>query len=239
MNMGIQDSVDLGWKLQAMIQGWGGPELLKSYEIERRPVAIRNVNEATDNLKLMLKPREKLNNLVFEPGTEGDHARKEFGDAYTAMMKREWYTIGIHLGFRYEGSPIVIADGTPEPEDTVSTYEQAARPGHRAPHVWLTPTESTLDYFGQEFVLLRFDPATETDRLINAAHSREVPIRLVDVDNQEARVLYETRLVLVRPDGHVAWRGDEQPEDAASVIDIVRGAHASNQVPQPINLLEA
>jgi 2-polyprenyl-6-methoxyphenol hydroxylase-like FAD-dependent oxidoreductase len=239
MNMGIQDSVDLGWKIQAMVQGWGGPELLKSYEIERRPVAIRNVNEATNNLKLMLTPREKLNNHVFEPGAEGDQARKEFGDAYTAMMKREWYTIGIHLGFRYEGSPIVIADGTPEPEDTVSTYEQTARPGHRAPHVWLTSTQSTLDYFGQEFVLMRFDPALDTERLLGVAHSKHVPIRLVDIENAEARQLYGTELVLVRPDGHVAWRGDTQPDNAGEVIDVVRGARAVTQASNPTTLLEA
>ncbi|WP_043285878.1 FAD-dependent oxidoreductase [Paraburkholderia oxyphila] len=239
MNMGIQDSVDLGWKLQAMVQGWGGPELLKSYEIERRPVAIRNVNEATNNLKLMLAPREKLNGHVFEPGSEGDHARKEFGDAYTAMMKREWYTIGIHLGFRYEGSPIVIPDGTPEPEDTVSTYEQTARPGHRAPHVWLTSTQSTLDYFGHEFVLMRFDPALDADHLLSAARGKDVPIRLVDIDNAEARELYGAGLVLVRPDGHVAWRGDTQPDDAANVIDVVRGARAFNQALNPTTLLEA
>jgi 2-polyprenyl-6-methoxyphenol hydroxylase-like FAD-dependent oxidoreductase len=237
MNMGIQDSVDLGWKLQALVLGWGGPELLASYETERRPVAIRNVNEATNNLKLMLAPREKLNHLVFEPGRDGDHARKEFGDAYTTMMKREWYTIGIHLGFRYEGSPIVIPDGTPEPEDTVSTYEQTARPGHRAPHVWLTPSESTLDYYGREFVLMRFDPEADADRLIDAARSKDVPIRLVDVENEDACKLYGSMLVLVRPDGHVAWRGDEQPADVAYVIDVVRGARAFSQA-SPLTRLQ-
>jgi 2-polyprenyl-6-methoxyphenol hydroxylase-like FAD-dependent oxidoreductase len=239
MNMGIQDSVDLGWKLQALVEGWGGQELIRSYEIERRPVAIRNVNEATNNLKLMLTPREKLNNLVFESGPEGDRARKEFGDAYTAMMKREWYTIGIHLGFRYEGSPIVVPDGTPEPEDTVSTYEQTARPGHRAPHVWLTPTQSTLDYFGREFVLLRFDASAAVDGFTKAAGSRGVPFRTVDIDNHEARAIYESKLVLIRPDGHVAWRGDIEPNDVSNVIDVARGARAFNHVSQSDNLQEA
>src|SRR5690606_17497450 len=112
MNMGIQDSVDLGWKLAPLVQGWGGETLRASYEIERRPVSIRNVQEATNNLKLMLTPREQLNKDVFLPGPEGDKARKIFGDAYTQMMKREWYTIGIHLGYRYEGSPIIVSDGT-------------------------------------------------------------------------------------------------------------------------------
>ncbi len=227
MNMGIQDAVDLGWKLQALVQGWGGPHLLQTYEDERRPVAIRNVNEATNNLKLMLTPRESLSKAVFEPGAEGDRARTEFGDAYTKMMKREWYTIGIHLGFRYEGSAIVVADGTPEPEDTVSTYEQTARPGHRAPHAWIEPGKSTLDLFGREFVLLRFDPSAQTDRLRAAAKKAGVPMVVVDLESPDIARLYERKLVLVRPDGHVAWRDDRQPHDADSIIDTLRGARAS------------
>jgi 2-polyprenyl-6-methoxyphenol hydroxylase-like FAD-dependent oxidoreductase len=226
MNMGIQDAVDLGWKLQALVEGWGGAHLMESYEIERRPVAIRNVNEATGNLKLMLKPRETLTPQVFEPGPDGDAARREFGDAYTAMMKREWYTIGIHLGFRYEGSPVIVPDGTPEPEDTVTTYEQTARPGHRAPHVWLEPGKSTLDLFGREFVLLRFDPEADVDRLVAAAKDADMPLKVIDIDNAEASALYALKLVLVRPDGHVGWRADAQPDDAAYVVDIVRGARA-------------
>ena len=223
MNMGIQDAVDLGWKLQAMVEGWGGAHLLDTYEFERRPVAIRNVNEATNNLKLMLTPRQSLSPAVFEPGPEGDRARKVFGDAYTAMMKREWYTIGIHLGFRYEGSSIVVPDGTTEPEDTVNTYVQTARPGHRAPHVWLEPEKSTLDLFGRDFVLVRFDKTLAVRELEEAAARAGVPLTVVDLDDDRARTLYEHKLVLVRPDGHVAWRADALPEDADALVDIVRG----------------
>ncbi|CAN7700248.1 FAD-dependent oxidoreductase [Paraburkholderia sp. SIMBA_054] len=225
MNMGIQDAVDLGWKLQAMVQGWGGEHLLDTYELERRPVAIRNVNEATSNLKLMLTPRENLSAAVFEPGEAGDEARRIFGDAYTRMMKREWYTIGIHLGFRYEGSSIVLPDGTPEPEDTVSTYVQTSRPGHRAPHVWLEPGRSTLDLFGQAFVLLRFDRSLTVDLLRDAADQAGVPFNVVDIDNEPARAAYERALVLVRPDGHVAWRADTAPEDPQALIDVIRGKY--------------
>ena len=158
-----------------------------------------------------------------EPGPEGDHARRAFGDAYTQMMKREWYTIGIHLGFRYEGSSIVVPDGTPEPEDTVSTYVQTARPGHRAPHVWLTHGQSTLDLFGREFVLMRFDSSVEIDALSAAAKHAGVPLRIADINHDKARALYECALVLVRPDGHVVWRANTQPDDVDALIDIVRG----------------
>lgn len=229
MNMGIQDSVDLSWKLTAMLQGWGGMHLTESYGIERRPVAVRNVDEATNNLKRMLKPRESLSPAVFEPGPEGDRARKKFGDAFTAAMRREWFSIGIHLGFRYEGSPIVVPDGTPEPEDTVTTYVQTARPGHRAPHVWLTSDLSTLDFYGREFVLVRLDKDAPVDRLRAAADARGLPLSVVDLANEEARTLYERKLVLVRPDGHVAWRGDAQPDDVEGIIDIIRGENGGRR----------
>jgi 2-polyprenyl-6-methoxyphenol hydroxylase-like FAD-dependent oxidoreductase len=224
MNMGIQDAVDLGWKIEAMLGGWGGAKLLSSYEIERRPVAIRNVREASGNLRRMLSPRsEHVPPEAFLPGREGDRARKEFGEKFSALMRREWFTLGIHLGYRYEGSPVIVPDGTEEPPDTVSTYEQTARPGHRAPHVWLDEGKSTLDLFGRGFVLLRFDRGAEDAPLAAAATARGVPLLTIDLAHQEAARIYERMLVLVRPDGHVAWRGDAV-DNAARIIDTVRGA---------------
>ena len=227
MNTGIQDAVNLSWKLAGAIDGWGGPMLLESYEIEQRPVAIRNVSEATGNLRRMLSPQAvSPPKEIFEPGAEHDAARKAFGDHYTELMKREWFSIGIHLGYMYEGSPIIVPDGTPQPEDTVSTYTPTARPGSRAPHVWLADGKSILDLFGKTFVLLRFDPATEgADALAAAAAAHGVPFEMMDIDNAEAAALYQRKLVLVRPDGQVAWRGDAVSGDAATIIDTVRGAN--------------
>jgi 2-polyprenyl-6-methoxyphenol hydroxylase-like FAD-dependent oxidoreductase len=226
MNMGIQDSVDLAWKLEACIRGWGGPGLLQSYEIERRPVAIRNVQEASGNLRRMLGPRvQKPPKEAFKPGPDGERARREFGEAYTREMAREWFANGIHLGYRYEGSPVVVPDGTPEPPDTVSTYTQTARPGHRAPHVWLKDGRSTLDLFGRGFVLLRFGTEpVPADGLRKAALDRRVPLDIVDIDEAHVAELYGNRLVLVRPDGHVAWRADAEPGSPDLLIDTVRGS---------------
>lgn len=225
MNTGIQDAVNLSWKLAATLDGWGGPGLLQSYETEMRPIAIRNVSEATGNLKRMLSPR------VVSPGpemfadtSEAEQKRREFGDAYTELMKREWFSIGIHLGYMYEGSPIVVPDGTPQPEDTVQTYVPTARPGSRAPHVWLADGSSLIDHFGRDFVLLRLGTAAPDGAALAAAAARhKVPFKMVAIDNAEAVALYERRLVLVRPDGQVAWRGDELPGDVDSLIDAVRG----------------
>ena len=224
MNTGMQDSVDLGWKLDAVLKGWGGSNLLASYEAERRPVALRNIQEASENLRRMISPRENLSPDVFREGTDGDAARRRFGDAYTAMMKREWFTLHIHLGYRYGGSPVIVPDGSAPPDDPVMVYTQTACPGSRAPHVWLAPGQSTLDLFGHGFVLLRFRSDLDVAPFATAASKREMPFAIVDVDDAEAKALYENDLVLVRPDGFVAWRGDRLPRDVDEVIDIVRGA---------------
>ena len=231
MNTGIQDAVDLGWKLEACVRGWGGSKLLDSYELERRPVALRNVGEATGNLKRMLAPRnERPPALMFEASPAGEQARAEFGARYTKTMRREWFTLGIHLGYFYEGSPIVVADGTPAPADEVSTYAQTSRPGSRAPHVRLGEGRSTLDLFGRGFVLLRFGPKPgAAERFQEAAKRRNLPLSVIDVASEAAAEAYERRLALVRPDGHVAWRGDEEPADALDVVDRVRGAGAGKE----------
>lgn len=227
MNTGILDAVNLGWKLAAVIQGWGVPALLETYEIEQRPVAIRNVTEAGDNLKRMLSPRISSPDAVMfdadNPAAEA--ARIEYGDRYTEMMKREWFSIGIHLGYVYEGSPIVVPDGTPPPPDVVQQYEPTSRPGSRAPHFWLSDGRSVLDLFGREFVLLLNGiDDTACQGLMAAAATRGVPISSYRIDNDAGRAAYSHKLTLVRPDGQVAWRSDTPPVDAAAIIDIVRGA---------------
>ena len=228
MNTGIQEAIDLAWKLEARLRGWGGDNLLASYEAERRPVAARNIREAGGNLARMLSPRDHLPPPeIFHPGSDGDAARRSFGAKFTETMRREWFTLGIHLGYRYEGSPICIPDGTPEPPDEPATYVPTARPGHRAPHAWLAPGQSTLDLFGHGFVLLRFGAVpVDASALAEAAAARGVPLHVQDIRDEAIAAVYERRLVLVRPDGHVAWRGDALPDGADAVIDRVRGAAA-------------
>jgi 2-polyprenyl-6-methoxyphenol hydroxylase-like FAD-dependent oxidoreductase len=232
MNMGIQDAVDLGWKLEAAVRGWAGSNLLGSYEHERRPVAIRNVNEATGNLKRMLSTRDSLSTAgIFDAGPGGDKARKTFGDRYTEMMKREWFAPGIHLGYVYEGSPIIVPDGTPAPPDEVMTYTQTARPGSRSPHVWLSPDRSTLDLFGRGFVLLRLGSnAPDCTTLMAAAKARKLPLSTTEIINADAEKAYVCSLVLVRPDGHVAWRASVAPSsaDALRIVDVIRGEETAS-----------
>ena len=232
MNTGILDAVNLSWKLAAVVQGWGGPHLLDSYEFEQHPVAVRNVTEAGENLRRMLSPRVlKPDPAVFDQNDPNiEAARREYGTRYTEMMRREWFSVGIHLGYVYEGSPIVVPDGTPPPANEVARYTPTARPGSRAPHAWLAEGQSTLDLFGPSFVLLRFgETPPPVDALTEAAAAAGVPLRVANVRHAAAEQLYQRRLVLVRPDGSVAWRADALPSDTASLIDTIRGVHGSAQ----------
>lgn len=227
MNTGIGDAVDLGWKLAAMIEGWGGPELLDSYTAERRPVAQRNVAESSINLKRMLKPRTMPPpKAVFEPGAENDEARRQYGEWFGEMMKREWYTIGVHLGYRYDDSPVIVPDGSPAPPLETARYVQTSRPGARAPHAWLADGRSTLDLFGRAMVLLRLGPDAQAgEGLAEAARSAGAPFESVAIGEPAVIEAYDGYpLVLVRPDGHVAWRGMAEPANPAAIIEIVRGA---------------
>jgi hypothetical protein len=134
-------------------------------------------------------------------------------------------TIGLQIGYRYEGSPICIPDGTPAPPDHPDRFEPSARPGARAPHAALADGRSMLDLFGRTFVLARFGSgAPDGAAIAAAANARQVPLRVVTIEDSEAAALYERKLVLVRPDGHVAWRGDREPDHPLELIDTVRGA---------------
>ena len=222
MNTGIGDAVDLSWKLDATLRGWGGAELLDSYTPERRPVAVRNGRESSANLARMLSPGE--NPTLCDDTPEGAACRAELGPRYAEAMSHEWYTLGIHLGYRYDDSPITWPDRTPAPPLEVAKYVQEARAGARAPHVFLRDGRSTLDLFGDGFVLLRFTKDANAAPILDALRERGVPVTEVDLSEEPAAVAaYSAAMVLVRPDGHVAWRGATMPEPGL-LADCVRGA---------------
>jgi 2-polyprenyl-6-methoxyphenol hydroxylase-like FAD-dependent oxidoreductase len=226
MNTGIGDAVDLSWKLAATLDGWGGGGLLDSYTSERQPIGTRNVAEASGNLRRMLSVGTHPD--ITDDTPQGAATRAKVGTEFTETMRHEWFTLGIHLGYRYEGSPICWPDGSPRPPDEVRKYVPTARPGHRAPHAWLADGRSTLDLFGRGFTLLGFNAdADEAKPLIEAARARHLPIEFVSLAEPDVAALYQRKFVLVRPDGHVAWRDDHMPEDPPRLVDVVRGAATS------------
>jgi hypothetical protein len=140
-----------------------------------------------------------------------------------AMLASEWHSFGVAMGYRYDTSPIAITDGTPPTPDEPGDYVQTARPGHRAPHAWLADGRSTIDLFGDGFTLLRLGFAGDVTPLTAAAADQGVPLRVVAVDDPAIARLYERQLVLVRPDGMVAWRADSPPGNASALIATVTG----------------
>ena len=209
MHTGLEEIVNLGWKLAAMIEGWGGPALLASYEAERRPIAMRNVGLAT----------RSFNAIAAIPGWREGTTDWQVNPAWLSVPEH------IKLHYCYDSSPICVPDGTPAFEADPKQFVPSTRPGTRAPHVWMSDERSTLDLFGDGFVLLRLgDQPPSTAPLLETAAERRVPLREVVIADPDIAALYERPLVLVRPDGHVAWRGDACPADAGAVLDRVRGA---------------
>jgi hypothetical protein len=223
MNTGIADAVDLGWKLAAVLQGWSQDGLLASYDAERRPIGARNVKLTAE----FYGEHGKFDGLaaIEEDSAAGAQARQRIGEALVSGIGRMFRTAGLQLGYCYENSPICVPDCTPPCPDDPEDFTPSARPGSRAPHLWLDDSRSMLDLYGHAFVLLRLgSDAPDVSRFEAAAASRRVPLNVITVAKPEAADLYKRRLVLVRPDGHVAWRSDEMPVNATAIIDKVRGA---------------
>ena len=223
LNTGIGDAFALGWMLHAVLSGRGGAGLLDAYEAERRPVAIRNSSISTENFTSWIAAADFSGVLL--PGPEGDQSRARIGTELSAALQQEWTSTGVALGYRYEGSPLIVPDDTPEPPDPAQTYHQTARPGHRAPHAWLGDGRSTIDLFGNGYVLLRFEAAIDAGAIVVAARDRGIDLQVVDIDVPEIAQLYECALALVRPDAHVCWRSNAAPDgaEAARVITVVAG----------------
>jgi 2-polyprenyl-6-methoxyphenol hydroxylase-like FAD-dependent oxidoreductase len=221
VNTGVDDAVNLAWKLAALVQGWGGPRLLASYEAERRPIALRNTTAAkalASNVGAVpVEPQ------IEQDSAAGDAARR-LASEYLAGFGREFSSLGVQLGARYDGSPIVVGDGSSPPPDDPIDYLPSACPGGRAPHLWLEDGSSLFDHLGPGFTLLRLAGARpEVRPLMAAARKRGLPLKLLDVAHDEAHELYERELALVRPDLHVAWRGDRLPDDCTRLAGTVCG----------------
>jgi 2-polyprenyl-6-methoxyphenol hydroxylase-like FAD-dependent oxidoreductase len=220
MNTGVDDAVNLGWKLAALVQGWGGPRLLDSYEAERRPIALRNTAAAKQLARNV--GQVPVGEAIEQDTPAGEGARRA-ASAFLATFGEEFGSLGVQLGARYDGSPIVIGDDAP-PSDDLITYTPTSVPGGRAPHLWLDDHVSLFDRLGPGFTLLHFDAAeVDVTPLEAAARRRGVPFTRLDLAHAPGRALYDRALALIRPDQHVAWRGDRLPEDCDALISRVTG----------------
>jgi 2-polyprenyl-6-methoxyphenol hydroxylase-like FAD-dependent oxidoreductase len=206
-NTSIDDTVNLGWKLAAVIDGWAAPALLDSYEIERRPIAHRNTNFArlmADSIGRIAMPAN-----LEEAGPEGDAARKVTGAALRQHVSNEFNTPGLALGLCYVGSPVVTAEAGAPPPDDPNHYVPSGYPGARAPHMEVGE-KSLLDLFGRDFTLAVFDAAPADDWEAIATRLG-IPLQVLRLEGDlaaQARALYGADRALIRPDHHIAWRGD-------------------------------
>ncbi len=229
MNAGIADAMNLSWLLAAHLKGWAPAAILDAYEAERRPITEQVSRFAMAHAEKEIKRRGAVPPEIEHPGPEGDRIRAEMGRLCCEINVHQYCCGGINFGTYYDASPIIAYDGCAQPGYSMSEFTPASIPGCRAPHVWLDDDRSLYDAMGPEFTLLRFDWGVEVEGLVAAAKLRGVPLDVLDVQTAEATEPYTTRLVLSRPDQHVAWRGDCVPADPFALIDLVRGAESSDQ----------
>jgi 2-polyprenyl-6-methoxyphenol hydroxylase-like FAD-dependent oxidoreductase len=228
MNMGIADGVDLGWKLAAMLQGWGGEGLLESYEVERRPVHEWIIEEAIANYNA-LGNHLQLPGLE-APGESGEATRREAGDVIFAAKQREFRTLGAVLGYCYENSPVIVRDGSAAPPANSSIYRPSAHPGCLAPHLWLSDGTSLYDHFGEGFTLLVTVAGdnTDTSQAEDIARTMQVPLKVLRPEESRLRPRYGASFALIRPDQHVVWRG----ESVADLGPVLKKVTGFSQIPR-------
>ena len=216
MNMGVGDGVDLGWKIAATLQGWGQAHLIASYEAERRPVHRAVIDEAMANYAIYVAPAAPQ---IEDDTPDGIAIRAKAGAGIQATKAREFNTLGTVLGLCYCDSPIIAPDGGPDPVHDSEVYRPEARPGCLAPHAWLKDGRSLYDLFGQGFALVTAADAdvNDVDRATEDARVLGVPLTVVCPPDVPIAELYGAKLTLIRPDQHVAWRGDRWEDVLAHV----------------------
>ncbi len=220
MNTGVDDAANLAWKIAALIGGWGGPNLLASYETERRPIAFRNTGMAKELSRGVGKV--PIVGEMLDASPAGDRARLNVGK-HLETFKEEFASIGIQLGARYDGSPIIVSDGSTPPPDDPSTYQPTACPGGRAPHLFFPDHSSLFDHLATGFTLLHLHGEHDTSVMADAAEARRIPFKTYRVELPQGRELYACDLALIRPDQHVAWRGDRLPDNCDALLARVAG----------------
>ena len=230
MNMGIADAFDLGWKLSSVIRGSGGPKLLNSYELERKPVAIRSVEhsgvhfEVHNQLKELVAGTDPLR--IDEDTNEGRDLRTKIHTHYQ-IHDGENKDFGIEMGYRYKSAVIIPDEDGIEPTWIPSQYTPTTWPGGRPPHIFLDDGTAIFDHFGKDWTILVFsDQDCGQNLFADPARSLNISLKQVDLSKEElAKTLYERKLVLIRPDHHVAWRADKLNDvnEAWRILNVVTG----------------
>ena len=224
MNAGVADATNLAWLLAAHLHGWAPEAILDAYEAERRPITDQVSKFAMAHAEAEMARRGAIPAEIEDDDPEGERARRDIGRMTYAINVQQYACAGLNFGSYYEHSPIIAYDGAKHPSYTIGTYTPSTVPGCRTPHLTFADGRSLYDVLGADFTLLRLDPTIDVAPLLSAARRRRVPVSLVDLPPSATMGAYNHKLVLSRPDQHVAWRGDTLPGDPLALIDRVRGA---------------
>jgi hypothetical protein len=223
MNTGVGDAIDLSWKLAATLQGWGGPNLLRSYEIERRQVGERNVGASRYASLGRRKWRAQYRPDIRDATPGGQAARDNLVRIAETEQRKGNEMIGAELGYRYVDSPI-ICDIPGGPEHRFGEYHPTTWPGARLPHVWLDDGTPIQDRISAGYTILRLGGTrADTAGLENAIKSNGGPVAVLDIPDNAVRDVYQHDILLLRPDMHVVWRGNRLPDDVRDIAATATG----------------
>jgi hypothetical protein len=217
--------------MAAALKGWAAFDILDAYEAERQPITEQVSHFAMNHAIALGRQRAAVPDKIEMPGAEGDAVRAQFGRQLYDLNVNQYCCGGLNFGYFYDKSPIIAYDGTEAPAYTLACFTASTVPGCRTPHVWLRDGRSLYDALGSDYTLMRFDPAIDVGALTSAAVARKVPFAVLDVqpDDNDLPAIYREKLVLSRPDQHVAWRGDALPPDPERLIDLIRGAGSGSR----------
>lgn len=212
MNTGIGDACDLGWKLAATLQGFGGPNLLKSYECERRPVALRNRDASKQHNDIRVRIGNAFRAEVYDGKPSNDEAREALSATIANLGNLENESRGIELGYVYNESPIIERGQDEGVSLDIAHYHPTTVPGARLPSIFLQDGTALFDQLGPWFTVLLFNGG-HPGSLLATAKQKGIPVRLLRLIDEPLRHLYGWGLIIVRPDQHVGWRGENVEDD--------------------------
>ena len=177
----------------------------------------------------MLGQRRTVPDEIEQPGAEGDAVRKRVGQAAYDLNVQQYCCGGLNFGYFYDASPIIVYDGAEPPAYTMADFTPSTVPGCRVPFSILPDGRPVYDAFGPGYTLLRLDPEIAVAPLVAAMGAAKVPLDVVDIRSADSKDAYDRKLILVRTDQHVVWRGDAVPDQVEQLVDRLRGRsdHAS------------
>lgn len=229
MNAGIADAMNLSWLISAVLQGWAPDTLLDAYVAERKPITEQVSRFAMAHAARAIKERNTLPAEIEDETPGGEAARAAVGRAAYALNVQQYACAGLNFGYFYDRSPVIVYDDEGAPPYTMHDYTPSTVPGCRIPHFFLADGRSLYDLMGPGFTLIQLEPDEADRALVVAAKKRGVPLTVLRVNRENDGVpeVYRHRLLIGRPDGHVAWRGDGI-KDARALLDQLRGAGKSS-----------